>query len=785
MRVGRWLILAAIIAIIVFVGDTYFRHKANLDALAAPPSLDLNLDASSKDWVYHSTDGAKETFEIRANNARAVKDPPHMELDGVRLKLFHKDDTEYDLIETDKAEFDNATKNLYSDSPVVISMGVPVDGPQRGRLLKIHTSGVHFDKESGRASTDRAAEFEFDQGTGSATGAEYDPDTRQLHLHSQAVLDWRGKTADAKPMHIEAAEAFYLERESKVVLMQWSKLSREDLKMDAGMSVVLMEHNDIKRVDSQSGRGVQDKDGRTVDFAADHLGLDFGEHMTIQHIEGTDHAKLISTSASGRTTATGNRLDLAFDVASGESSLTSAVTTGDSVAESVPAASPGSSAETRILRSETIRMKMQPGGKDIASAETDGAATLDFLPTRPDQPKRVLKGDKVWITYGAENKIESFRSTNVTTRTEKPPTPKQPAPPPAITSSKDILATFDPKTSELARVEQKGEFRYQEGDREARASMAILEQQKDVMTLDGQARLADPTGSTTADRIVIDQRSGDFTADGNVASTRQPDKDGKSSAMLATDQVMEARAQRMVSTGHGKDQKIHYEGKAGNRAMAWQGANRVTADKLDIDRQRHILEADGNVLSQFVDKDKAKDKAKSDAGKDGKAAATSKAAETSKTGAPAYTVVKSPHLVYSDETRLALYQGGVELRRPPVGSGPDMTVTSRELRAYLKDSDSDSSSSLDKAVADGAVKVVSNQTAAAGKLARTRTSTSEHMEYYADDGKVIIQDGKPVLVDSIKGKTSGQQLIWYANDDTLIVYGADSAPAQSTIRKKK
>ena len=34
------------------------------------------------------------------------------------------------------AEFDKATKNLYSDNQVDISMGVPVDGPQRGRLLK-------------------------------------------------------------------------------------------------------------------------------------------------------------------------------------------------------------------------------------------------------------------------------------------------------------------------------------------------------------------------------------------------------------------------------------------------------------------------------------------------------------------------------------------------------------------------------------------------------------------------------------------------------------------------
>ena len=289
------------------------------------------------------------------------------------------------------------------------------------------------------------------------------------------------------------------------------------------------------------------------------------------------------------------------------------------------------------------------------------------------------------------------------------------------------------------------------------------------MTLDGKARLSDPTGLTSADRIVIDQKSGDFAADGNVASTRQPDKDGKSSAMLSTDEVLEARAQHMVSTGHGKDQKIHYEGNGKTQAMAWQGANRVVADKLDIDRQHHILEAHGNVTSQFVDK--ARDKA-TDKTKDGKAASSSKSA------APVYTVVKAPDMVYSDETRLAVYQGGVEMRRPP-----DMVVTSRELKAYLKDSSSDSS--LDRALADGGVKVVNNQAASRGKPARTRTSTGDHAEYYADDGRVLIEGGKPQLVDSIKGKSTGEQLTWWANDDRLLVNGTETAPAQSTIRKKK
>ncbi len=75
---------------------------------------------------------------------------------------------------------------------------------------------------------------------------------------------------------------------------------------------------------------------------------------------------------------------------------------------------------------------------------------------------------------------------------------------------------------------------------------------------------------------------------------------------------------------------------------------------------------------------------------------------------------------------------------------------------------------------------------ASGKPARTRTSSSEHAEYYADDGKVITEGGKPTLVDTAKSeKTTGQQLTWWANGDTFIVEGAENDPAQSVIRKKK
>jgi lipopolysaccharide export system protein LptA len=436
------------------------------------------------------------------------------------------------------------------------------------------------------------------------------------------------------------------------------------------------------------------------------------------------------------------------------------VATGKSVAENVPIAKPGTlPGDTRTLHSEVIHLKMRSGGQEIDTVETDGAATMDFLPNRPGQPKRVMTGDKVWIKYGEDNRIESFRSVNVSTRTDKPGEKGKPVPAPGFTTSKEMLAAFDPKTSDMSHLDQKGEFKYDEGDRHARADHATLDQGTDLMTLDKGARVWDPTGSAAADKIVMNQKSGDFTAEGHVASTRMPDPKGNSSAMLNTDEIMQARAQKMVSTD--TNSKIHYEG----NAVAWQGSNRIEAEKLDIDRDAGIMEADGKVVSYFVDKDKND---KNDKKSDGKTKA--KVQPKAPAAAPIFTVVHAPHLTYTEETRVAVYKGGVMLQRP------DLTVTGQEIKAFLNDKDADSS--LNKTVADGGVKIVSTA------HAKTRTGTSDHSEYYADDGKVILSGGRPLLVDTKEGKTEGDELTWWANDDRLLVNGHPKSQVKSVVRKK-
>ena len=384
--------------------------------------------------------------------------------------------------------------------------------------------------------------------------------------------------------------------------------------------------------------------------------------------------------------------------------------------------------------------------------ETDGAGTVDFLPNRPGQPKRFMQGDRIWITYGAENRIQSFRTVNASTRTDKPGTP---VPPPMLTQSKELLASFDPKSSELTRLEQRTDFRYEEGVRRATADRATLEQAKDVITLEGSARTSDPTGTAAADRLVLNQKSGDFVADGRVATTRLPDqKPSSSSSLLSDAELMQGRAQHMTSAE--KNQKLHYEG----NAVVWQGVNRVEADRIDIDRARQVFEAHGKVVSQFSDKSTDKpDDNKTNASKPAAAAA-----------APIFTVVRAPDLIYTDETRIAHYQGGAAMVRP------GLVVNGKELKAYLNERDADTS--LNHAFAEGAVKIVSS----ADK--RTRTGTGEHGEYYAVEQKVILNGGDALLVDSLKGQTRGKQLTWWSNNDRLLVNGAENRPADTLYLKK-
>jgi lipopolysaccharide export system protein LptA len=182
-----------------------------------------------------------------------------------------------------------------------------------------------------------------------------------------------------------------------------------------------------------------------------------------------------------------------------------------------------------------------------------------------------------------------------------------------------------------------------------------MDVEKNTILLDTSARYWDGTGSLSADRIRMDQNTGDTLAEGNVNSSRLPDKDPKkNSEMFTSQEPLQAQSKRMEARNRGL--WMRYEG----GAAMWQGGNRIQADTIEVDRDKRTLTATGNVVTDIWEQPKKQ--------------------APSGTAAAIRTVVRAPRLVYTEENRLAYYTGGVTLMRPR------LTVASNELRAYLAES---------------------------------------------------------------------------------------------------
>jgi len=758
MRRIRRVFLLVLILVAAAVGWIFYEQKRTqtTNKTAPPKSIPQGLSMTAQNWQWAQEGGDKPKVHVSARNFKQVDNPPSFELEGVELKIFMKEGTEYDLVKSEKATFSPKEGKLFSEGDVEITMAVPVDDKPQGRVVMIRSSGVTFDSNAAKATTDQPTSFALDTGSGKSIGAEYDSNSRELILKSAVELNWKGKDKNTKPMKVEAGHVIYRERDSRVYLEPNAKLTRDTLVLEAGKSVVTLDHGEIKLVEAENAHGSDKQAKREIQYAANSLTLNFGEKGVIEKINGHGNGHILAISPSGSTDVKTDQIQMLFDPSEGESTLKSALATGHSVMESKPTVRPNvQTPATRILRSEVIDVKMREGGDEIDKVETHSSGTLEFLPNRAGDRFRHLDGDRFYITYGEQNRMQSFRSVMVKTRTQAPPPAKgKPVQPDAITSSKDLLASFDPKTGQLAKLEQWNDFKYEEGARKASADKAILEQTTNKITLTGTARMVDETGSTSADRILLEQNSGDMTAEGKVTSTRLPDKTDKkkktnNSSMLEPDEAVQAKADRMLVRD--SNLQIDYIG----NAIMWQGSNRIQANAIHVDREDEKLTAKGSVVSTFLDKPK-EDKTKKTAAK--------------KPAQAMFTVVRAPEMTYTDEDKLSYYKGGVELTRP------NMKVTSKELRAFLKKDDN--SSSLDKAYADGDAVIFQSSPE------RTRRGTADHAIYEVALDKVTLEGGSPVFVDSVKGTTKGQKLTWFSADDRLLVDGAPAKPAVSVIKRK-
>lgn len=124
-----------------------------------------------------------------------------------------------------------------------------------------------------------------------------------------------------------------------------------------------------------------------------------------------------------------------------------------------------------------------------------------------------------------------------------------------------------------------------------------------------------------------------------------------------------------------------------------------------------------------------------------------------------------------------MYTGDVSLIRSV------LTVKCATLQAYMNDGKpvdgKTPDSRIDKALADGKVEVVQTATA------RQRIGTSEHGEYYTEEGKIILTGGRPYLKDSKMGDSKGERVEYFTNTDKIVVDGNTKEQVQGHLLRGK
>lgn len=756
MKSLRWVLLLAMIGIAVAVGMVYRKafKEAKKNRVPTPKSLAADTSGEAFEWEW--SQNAKTHVKIRAKHMVQSSDNSRNQLTGVELQIFQKEDRKYNRITCPEAIFTVADNKLYAPGEAEITLDVPTVSEPPHPLTSIKAAGINFDSKSGNAVTDKHVTFHFDGGEGTSDGASYDPENHALRLISNVVVNLKGKTPQSLPMKVEAGELNYSEKDAVIHLGPWSRMTRADTLINAGESVVKLVDKKMDTVDAANAKGSDKRPGRELEYSADMIHIHYVEGVA-EKINGVGNARLLSHGKGSDTTMSGNSVDLFFNTESGDSELSTAIARGNGMVESRPTPDPkGATPDTKIMKAEVLNLHMRPGGKDLSRVNTDTPGTLEFLPNQAARHRRILKAAAMDVAYAEKNEIQSFHATAASTETypseqeiqrELKKGNKVPLPV-TYTSSRTIDATFDEK-GQIKTMRQNDDFRYSEGVRKAQADLATLDQAKNQMNLENHARINDDAGTTIADHIELQQATGDFDARGHVSTTRLPDQKKNSSDMLSKDEPMQGTAERVIATDH--NNRIHYEG----NAALWQTANRIQADRIDVDRKKKSIVADGQVVSQFLDKDRNKDEEK----------------PKPNASAPIFTVVKAPHLVYTDEDRQAVYTGGVSFWRPT------LTVKSATLRAWLNPDDADSDSRINRAFADEKVEIVQN---APG---HKRVGTSEHAEYYTDDGKVVLK-GDPKVSDSIKGSTAPEVLTYFTDDNHMISEGTQKKPVKTHLLKK-
>jgi len=755
-RYARWAAMIAggiaLVVVCVYAARAFRQARALRNAPAAVP---VTVEKQSAQFSFSKVEQDRTIFTVRASRATQYRDQDRSLLEDVWITLYGRDGTRNDNIHARKCTYEPSTGDIRCEGQVQIDIASakPPSGGAAEQTLAVKTSDVSFNRETGEAATSAPVDFSFAGGQGHGVGVSYS--TRDSIVRVEHSVEFQMSASERTGgLPVSAAgSSLEIRRGDRTVVLHGPATVREgprELSADQ-VSVVLDEDNHARRAIVQGHPQIHTVEGAgKIDVSANQMEVLLSPAGWIERIIADGNVTGVRQMAARIDHFSAEHVE--FTMLAARNLLQDMTASGGVAADSQQGGG------SRVLKTDALHVVFSPGAggnqpsakmdqQQIESVESLAPATIE---SRSASDTTTLSAQKFVAQMGANQRLEKlFGHAGVEVRRQIGS-----AAPQAV-SAGEMVATFG-AGGDWDTLEESGNVRFQQADRQATAAHAKIIRATDLITLDGSPVLSDSMSRTTVASAVINQKSGEIRGVGGVISTYTSSNQndavglGTGAAHISADSLAGS-----ANSGH-----VTYRG----HARLWQGESVLQCDQIELWRDEKKLQATGHVSAIFPQ----------ESSPFMPVASKASAPASEQPQGPTLWRIFAPTLTYWSDQGKAHLEGGVSAK------SDQGSLDSRTLDVFLKSDGTPAPSGktqagggqLNRVLAEGDVVVTQGG----------RRGMADQAEYTAADGKFVLSGGLPTITDDSSNTTTGHSLTFYVANDTILV---DSQEGSRTLTKHR
>ena len=746
-RYARWAagaagVIALLVASIYAVrAISAVRHRhSSLSTVSA------GIQQESQTFSYNGMEKNRTVFTVRASRATRFKEGNQALLEDVWVTIYGREGDRNDNIHTRECSYDQKSGSVQCKGEVTIDIqgANAAKGAPLQQSLRVKTSNLTFNGQSGEASTPAAVQFSLPQGTGRGVGVSYSTQAAIVRVEHAIEFNMApSERSGGLPLNVKGG-SLEIRRNDRMVILSGPVLIQQgerELLADK-VSIGLDENFHARHAIAEGNPTIRQTQGNGT-FAMSAVKFEgfLGPEGWVEKIAASGSVTGSRQTAAGSDRFSSERVE--FSLEPTHNVLREMTASGGVTAQTQQ------KEVSQVLKTPALRVKFargkQPDQQRIESAETLGPASIDSKSAEESTQLRAPKFTAEFTRTGRLAHLVGTTGVEVRRQTGNST--------PQVSTAQLLSVTFSPD-GQWDTVEEKRDVRFQQGDRHASASYARIDRAADKIVLTGSPVVSDATSRTAAGTVTIAQKSGQIVADGGVVSTYLPAAVGNSVNLGSGAAHISADA----LAGSTLSGRVEYSG----HARLWQGESVLECDRITLWRDEKKMQATGNVVAVFPQT----------------SGPSLKPASQTRGSSSALWQIHAPELTYWNDQNKARLEGGVK-----ADSG-QASLESRTLDVYFGAQPPPSSTTTKSPTGGGQLSLAVAQGNVVVRQA-DRRGTADHAEYTVADGKFVLSGGEPTITDASGNTTTGRSLTFFVANDTILIDSREGSRSLTRHRVEK